>query len=90
MGAKADEIKACFVRFAVDQNEIGPDVAVAVILPLAAKGMIEISPGQRLIFRQHGHCFEQLGVESPALPSGSLSFVVAPEAAGVPNTPHSG
>ena len=42
-------------RLAVDQNEVWPDVAVAVIALFAAERMIEIAPRQRLILRQHPH-----------------------------------
>jgi hypothetical protein len=65
-------------------------VAVAVIVPLAAERVIEIPPGQRLVLRQHVHSFEQLGVDALAVSPRFLPLVVAPEAAGVFNNPHSG
>ena len=55
MRTGTDKLKACIVRLAVDQNEVWPDVAVAVIAPLAAERMIELAPRQRLILRQHPH-----------------------------------
>jgi len=55
MRTETDKLKACIVRLAVDQNEVWPDVAVAVIAPLAAERMIELAPRQRLILRQHPH-----------------------------------
>ena len=57
--AEPDKLKACIVRLAVDQDEVGPDVAIAVIAPLAAERMIEIAARQRLILRQHADRFEQ-------------------------------
>jgi hypothetical protein len=42
MRAEPDKLEARVVRLAVDQDEIGTDVAIAVIAPLAAKRMIEI------------------------------------------------
>jgi hypothetical protein len=44
MRTETHKLKACIVRLAVDQNEVWPDVAVAVIAPLAAERMIEIAP----------------------------------------------
>jgi hypothetical protein len=35
MRAKAHKFEAVFIRLAVDENEIRPDVAVAVIVPFA-------------------------------------------------------
>ena len=55
MGTQADEIEARIVRLAINQNEIGPDMAVAVIIPLAGKCMVEISPWQRLVLCQNGY-----------------------------------
>ena len=46
---ETDKLKACVVRLAVEQNEVWPDVGVAVIALLAAERMIEIAPWQRLI-----------------------------------------
>ena len=43
MRAEPDKLKARVVRLAVDQDEVGPDVAITVIAPLAAQRMIEIA-----------------------------------------------
>jgi hypothetical protein len=43
--AEADKLKTGCVRLAVDQDEVGPDVAIAMIAPLAAERVIEIPPG---------------------------------------------
>lgn len=44
--AEANEIQVFIVGFAVDQNEIGPDVAVAVIGPFTNQRMIDTLNGQ--------------------------------------------
>ncbi len=49
--AEADKLKARLVRLAVNEDEVGPDVAIAVIAPLAAELVIEIPPWQRLVLR---------------------------------------
>jgi hypothetical protein len=41
MRSKSDPFQPGFVRLAVNQNEIGPDVAVAVIAPFSRQGVIE-------------------------------------------------
>jgi len=66
MQTAADEFQSGLVRLAVDQNEVGLDVAVSVIAALAAEGVIEISPGQRLDRRQYRHGFQRIGVEALA------------------------
>jgi hypothetical protein len=50
--AETDEFEAGLVRHAVDQDQIGPDVAVAVIAPLAAERVIKITSGQPIVLRQ--------------------------------------
>jgi hypothetical protein len=49
MRAQADKFEALVIRLAVDQNEIRPDVAVAVIVPFAGKWVIEIPARQRCV-----------------------------------------
>src|ERR1700693_431288 len=88
--AEADKVQARLVRLAVDQDEVGPDVAIAVIAPLAAERVIEIPPRQRLVLFPHRHGLPARGIEVLGAPPRLLPLVVAPEAAGVPNSPHSG
>jgi len=47
MRAKAHKFEAVVVRLAVDENEIRPDVAVAVIVPFAGQRVIEIPARRR-------------------------------------------
>ena len=46
MRAKAHKFEAVVIRLAVDENEIRPDVAVAVIVPFAGQWVIEIPARQ--------------------------------------------
>jgi hypothetical protein len=88
---KPDKLKAVFVRLAVNQDVVGADMAIAVIVPLAAERMIEIAAGLRLVLCQHVDGFEQQGIEAaPAVASGFLASVIAAKATGVFNNPHSG
>jgi hypothetical protein len=58
MGAEPDKLKGRIIRLAVDQNEVGSDVAIPVIAPFAAERMIEIPLRQWLVLRQDGDGFE--------------------------------
>jgi len=49
MRAEAHKFKAVVIRLAVDENLIRPDVAVAVIVPFARQGVIEIPVRQRCV-----------------------------------------
>jgi len=40
--AEPNKLEAGVVRLSINEDQIGPDVAVAVIAPLAAERMIEI------------------------------------------------
>jgi hypothetical protein len=51
------------------QNEIGPDVAVAVIAPLARERVIEVASRQRRICSQQVDDFYQNGIKLFAAPS---------------------
>lgn len=89
MGAETDEIKARTIRFAINQDEIRPDMAVAVIGPFATERMVEIPSRQRVIICQYRDGFQQRRIEVPTVPSGFLAAVIALKAASVPNIPHS-
>jgi hypothetical protein len=88
--AEPDKLQTRIVRLAVDQDEVWPDVAVAMIVPLATERMIEIAARQWFVLRQHRDGFEQGGIEALAVPCGFLASLVAAKAAGVFNNPHSG
>ena len=49
VGAESDKFETGRVRFAVDENEIGPNVAIAVIVPFAGQRVIEVATRQRLV-----------------------------------------
>ena len=47
------ELEIMVVWFPVNQNEVGPDVAIAVITPLARERVIKIATRQQCIRSQH-------------------------------------
>jgi hypothetical protein len=40
MRAESDKFEALFIWLTVDQNDIGPDMAVTITFPVAGKSMI--------------------------------------------------
>ena len=64
MRAKAHQLKCVVVWLAIDQHQVGPDVAIAVIAPLAAERVIEIPPRRRLNLGQHIDGLHQQRVEA--------------------------
>jgi hypothetical protein len=52
MQTEADELQPGVIRLAVDQDQIRPDVTIAVVFPIAAEGVVAVLLGQRLIIRQ--------------------------------------
>jgi hypothetical protein len=70
MRAKAHKFEAVVIRLAVDENEIRPDVAVAVIAPFAGQWVIEIPVRQRRVGGEQVDYFHQYGVQLLAVPAG--------------------
>jgi hypothetical protein len=52
MRTKPYELQAVGFGLAVDQDQVGLDVAVPVIVPLAFERVVDILPVERLIHRQ--------------------------------------
>jgi len=88
MRSEAYKFEALCVRLPIDQNEIGFDVTIAKISPLAGKRVIEVAPRQHLIVRQKPYDFSQVDIEAASMPTGFLSTIIALELSGILNTPH--
>jgi hypothetical protein len=70
MRAKTHKFKAVVIRLPVNENEIGPDVAVAVIVPFAGRWVIEIPAWQRRVGGEQDDDLHQQGVRFLAVPTG--------------------
>jgi len=68
-GSRCGRAQRFVVGLAIDEDEVGLDVAIAVIAPLAAERVIKIPPGQGLILCEHVHSVEKLGIEALPVPS---------------------
>ena len=53
--SKANKLKTGRIRLAVNQHKIGADVTIAVIVPVAREGMIEVAARKGLIHGQQIH-----------------------------------
>ncbi len=89
MRAKAHEFEAVVIRLSVDENEIWPHVAVAVIVPFARQWVIEIPARQRRIGGEQVDDLHHQGVQLLTVLIGFFSLVVTLKAGGVFNLPHS-
>jgi hypothetical protein len=69
MRAEANQIKVLVVGFPINQDEIGPDMAVAMIGPFTKKRVINVNAGQGHISGEQIHHFHQGGVNDTAVPS---------------------
>ncbi len=93
VGAEPHQFEMIGVRLPVDQDQVGPDVAVPAIIPFAAERMIAVTGWQNGVGCEQPHHRHQVIVEFLViLPgfSGSLALVIALELIGVLNRPHSG
>jgi hypothetical protein len=88
--SEAHELQIIGVRFAIDENQVGFDMAVAAVVPFAAEGMVAVMGRQGDIGREQRdrrHLVELLA-KLPRL-ARSFAFVIALELVGVLNLPHS-
>jgi hypothetical protein len=77
MRPQTHQLKTGLVRLAVDQHEVGPDMAIAVITPLTRQRVIERTPGQSLIRRQDIDDFHKQAIQPLAVLPRFLAPVVA-------------
>lgn len=52
MGADPHKLERFIVRFAINQHQIGPYMAIAVIFPVAGQRVVVVVSGERRIRRQ--------------------------------------
>ena len=76
MGAKTYQIKMVVIRLAVEQYQIGTNVAVAMILPWSDQRMIVIAPRKNPVGRQSGYDVPEVGIQRFGKPAFSLAFIV--------------
>jgi hypothetical protein len=67
VGAEAHKLKMIAAEFAIDENLVRFDVAVAMIRPFTAKRMIEFIRRQRPVGGEQVDGFHQSGVKRSAV-----------------------
>jgi hypothetical protein len=88
VGADTDELKHTFTGLAVDENEIGLDVAITVVGPLTGECVVSVGSGQRGVGAQElDQAVKLVREEFPVLASG-FALQIALEAGGKLNPPH--
>ncbi len=55
MRAETHKLQHCVIRFSVDQHQVGLDVAVTVVFPVAGQRMVAMPLGQWLVVGQRLH-----------------------------------
>lgn len=90
MRTEPHQIEVRIVRLSIDENEVGPDMAVPVIAPFAGQRMIEVSARQRNVRHEQPDDLGECSIKLLAVPSRLFALVVALEAIGISNCPHSG
>ena len=88
MGTEAHQVKVFLVWFTVDQDEVGPDMTIAMIGPLAAERMVDIFRRQLYIISQEVDNFHKGSIEYFPMPPCFFPFIVTFEAGRIPNLPH--
>src|ERR1700722_319294 len=83
MRSQTNQLQDFGIRFAVDQQQIGPEMAFAIILPIPSQDMVALLFGESPDVRDQG-----IQVV-PVLPL-FLAFEVSPESISPLNPPHSG
>src|SRR5436309_3075188 len=86
--ADADKLERVVVGFAIDENEIRPDVAVAAVPPGATQRMIAKAGRQRRVGRQEVGGVGQQRVQPVAVWASFLALEIAAKAGGRLNRPH--
>jgi type IV secretory pathway protease TraF len=88
MRAKAHELENLLGGFSVHQDQIGLQVAIPMIRPLARKGMIVVALGKRKVGNEEIEDFAQEGLDVTVLRSGFDLLVIALEGSGALNPAH--
>ncbi len=85
--AKANQLQPSRIRFSAEQDKIGLDVAIPMILPIACQRMVAVLSRQRFVLRQRLQDFDQVAFQRLPMRALCLTLVVAFELSGAFNRP---
>lgn len=89
MRSEPDELKRCVVGFAINQDQIRPQVAIAMIAPVSDQGVITIFQVQFPITDQSLEQCAQVRIERFGMATPLLALIIFLERCGTLNRPHS-
>ena len=87
---ETDELEYVVVRFSVDQDQVGLDVTIPVLLPINTERMIVVLLSQWLIMGQGRDDGAEIVLQRLPVRSLGFALLVALELASMFNLPHSG
>ncbi len=89
MGSKAHQVTVIVIGLSVNQDEIRPEVAVAMICPLPGKRVVTMTLLDFSVFRQFGHHMSQIRIKTFSEPPPFFPPKIPSESSGSSNRPHS-
>ena len=89
MRTETHQIDRNIVGEAIDQHQVGLDMAVAVIFPVPGQGVVVMSLLQGLVGHQLRDHLDKVGIEGFPMSPLLFTLVVSLELTGAANRPHS-
>ena len=77
MRTKAHEAQCARIGFLIDKRQIGFDMAIPAILPVAGQCMVTAPGFKRYIGQQRGQHSCKVGIKRGAMPPPFFTFVIA-------------
>jgi hypothetical protein len=70
MRSKPHQLKTIGIRFAIDENQIGLNMAIPKVFPIPSKRMIGVTVRQNRIGREQRYRSHQFAIKLPGVLSG--------------------
>jgi hypothetical protein len=88
MRSEPNKLQYGRIGFLVNQNKIGPKMAVPMIFPTPHQSMVVKALRQRFIVRQYPHYVHEMIRQKNPVWAFRLAFQIAFKGRGLPNFPH--
>ena len=89
MGTDADQLQSLGVGLSVNQDQIGPDVAVPMVIPFSYQGVVAASIRQWFVIGKCGNHGDEFAGQDITIPALGFTFEVPFELGEVFNRPPS-
>lgn len=90
MRAKPNDLQRLGVGLSIDQHQVGFDVAIPMVVPVASKCMVPVPRFKGLIICESPKDRLQVSINRCTILPPNLALVVTPELPGRLNPPHAG